>query len=350
MNASTFYKSDEVSSKTVILSPVFNDWTAYSRLLVNLDAVLAAEGMEADILAVNDGSPLLPEDCGVHWGIFHFHAIRNIEILHLRHNVGHQRAIALGLSFLAEERKNAEEIVVMDADGEDAPEDVPRLIRRCREENHRKIIMAIRSKRSETLLFRVCYLMFRFLFHFLTGKRYQMGNFSVIPRPALEALVGNSGLWCHYAATVFRSRCPYVGLETVRAKRLDGKSQMNFVGLVMHGLSAIAVYLDIASVRMMLLCVFGTAFLAAGMFGVLSAHFFLPQMFIPGWIFYALGVTLVLGAQIFTIAAVLTFITLGNRQSETFLPIREYRFYIAGCERAGCERDAREKNTNVCET
>ncbi len=324
-------ETSETSAPTVILSPVFNDWVAYARLLEKLDAVLTSEGLEASILAVNDGSPLLPEDCDVHWG--EFRAIRRVEILHLRHNVGHQRAIALGLSFLAEERKTVDEVVVMDADGEDAPEDVPRLIRRCREENHRKIVMAIRSKRSETLLFRLCYIQFRFLFHFLTGKRYQMGNFSVIPRSALEALVGNSGLWCHYAATVFRSRCPYVGLETVRAKRLDGKSQMNFVGLVMHGLSAIAVYLDIASVRMMLLCVFGTALLAAGMLGVMLTHFFFPQMFIPGWIFYVLGLFLVLGAQLFTIASVLTFITLGNRQSETFLPIREYRFYIEKCER-----------------
>ncbi|MDO4568818.1 MAG: glycosyltransferase [Planctomycetia bacterium] len=311
---------------TVILSPVFNDWKAYFLLLGKLDTVLQEKHLTVTVLAINDGSPLSPEDCVESWGSYS--AIQRVEILHLRQNVGHQRAISLGLSWLAAQRPEVQEVVIMDADGEDAPEDVPLLLQRCREEKHRKIVMAIRSKRSETFLFRLCYLIFRFLFHFLTGKRYQMGNFSVIPRCAMETLVGNSGLWCHYAATVFRSRCPYVGVETYRAKRLDGKSQMNFVGLVMHGLSAVSVYLDVASVRMMLLCVWVTLFLGLGTLGILGVHLFIPLP-VPGWIWGLLGWTLVLIVQFFTIATILTFITLGNRQSKTFLPIREYPFYIA---------------------
>lgn len=315
------------SAQTLFLFPVFNDWPAFSVLLQHLDAVLQSEGLRGAVLAVDDGSPLRLEDCDLTWGPFQ--AIEKVEILRLRQNVGHQRAIALGLSFLASERPEVQEVVIMDSDGEDAPEDVPRLLARCREENHEKIVMAIRSKRSETFLFRVCYMMFRLLFRFLTGKRYQMGNFSVVPRNALEALTGNSGLWCHYAATVFRSRYPYVGIETHRAKRLDGKSQMNFVGLVMHGLSAVAVYLDIASVRMMLFCFWGGILLALGILGVLCAHFWLHSPISP-ILLAVLGGGFVLLSQFFVIAVILTFITLGNRQSETFLPLREYRFYIAG--------------------
>ncbi|MDO4570495.1 MAG: glycosyltransferase [Planctomycetia bacterium] len=328
-------------SQTVILSPVFNDWTAYRLLLEKLDAVLQENQLSATILAIDDGSPIAPEECVEKWG--EYSAIKSVEILHLRQNVGHQRAISLGLSWLAAERPEVQEVVVMDADGEDAPEDVPSLIGRCREEKHRKIVMAIRSKRSETLLFRVCYFIFRMLFRFLTGQRYRMGNFSVVPRCAMETLVGNSGLWCHYAATVFRSRCPYVGVETFRAKRLDGRSQMNFVGLVMHGLSAISVYLDVASVRMSLLCMSGVLFLGVGSLGILGTHFFAP-LWVPTWIWTLLGWLFVLIIQFLTIAVFLTFITLGNRQSHAFLPIRDYPFYIAQLQTMWSQTNGEERS------
>ena len=46
-------------------------------------------------------------------------------VLRLRRNVGHQRAIALGLTYLQVEA-GCEAVIVMDADGEDRPADVPR--------------------------------------------------------------------------------------------------------------------------------------------------------------------------------------------------------------------------------
>ena len=43
-------------------------------------------------------------------------------MLHLRRNLGHQRAIAIGLSHLHEQDRYAR-IVIMDGDGEDAESD-----------------------------------------------------------------------------------------------------------------------------------------------------------------------------------------------------------------------------------
>ena len=79
-----------------------------------------------------------------------------------------------------------------------------------------------------------------------------MGNFSVIPRERLASLVVVSELWNHYAAAAMRSRQPFCTIPTRRAERLDGESKMNFVGLVVHGLSAISVYSDIVGVRLLI--------------------------------------------------------------------------------------------------
>ena len=77
-------------------------------------------------------------------------AIGRVEVLHLRRNLGHQRAIAIGLAFVEAERPRCRAVVLMDSDGEDAPEDVPRLVARCEQEGRRKIVFAERTKRSES--------------------------------------------------------------------------------------------------------------------------------------------------------------------------------------------------------
>ena len=86
----------------------------------------------------------------------------------------------------------------------------------------------------------------------LTGHGVRVGNFSVIPRERLSCLVATSELWNHYAAAAFPSRQPYATVPTRRADRLDGRSKMNFVALVIHGLSAISVYSDAIGVRLLI--------------------------------------------------------------------------------------------------
>src|SRR2546427_11298110 len=77
----------------LILIPIFNDWPAVARLLVELDRVLDDAGRDGRVLLVDDGSSdppvaeLAPPAPA---------RLREIEILQLRRNVGHQRAIAIG--------------------------------------------------------------------------------------------------------------------------------------------------------------------------------------------------------------------------------------------------------------
>src|SRR5688572_21796159 len=112
---------DTSDEKLVILMPVYNDWKALALLLPNLERELNANGLRADLLIVDDGSTV-PTPSGL--GQIPFTSIETIDILSLRRNLGHQRAIAVGLAYI-EANLFCHAVVVMDCDGEDDPRDVP---------------------------------------------------------------------------------------------------------------------------------------------------------------------------------------------------------------------------------
>jgi glycosyltransferase involved in cell wall biosynthesis len=309
--------------RILILIPNFNDWRSLELLLMKLDQVMHSYQIECDLLIVDDGSTIPP---GEFLGTASYQSLRRIEELRLRRNLGHQRAIAIGLAHV-EAHSTCPAVVVMDADGEDDPADVPRLIAKCREEVFEKIVFAERTKRSESLVFRLCYALFRALHLLLTGIAVRVGNFSVIPRARLQSLVVVSELWNHYAAAAFKSRQPMCLVPTHRASRLSGQSRMNFVDLVAHGLGAISVYGEIIGVRLLVLACLLIVGATGGIAAIIAVRLSTTWA-IPGWATYTLGlmvVVLLLGVML---AFLFSFIILSGRQGSTFLPCRDYAYFI----------------------
>jgi polyisoprenyl-phosphate glycosyltransferase len=313
------------AEEIVILIPVFNDWASLQELLPLLDQELSGSGMDADVLVVDDGS-LMDAD-GLD-DADSFHAIRRIDVLRLRRNLGHQRAIAIGLSYV-EDCLGASAVVVMDADGEDDPADVPRLLARLREERHQKVVFAERSRRSESITFRIFYLFYKVLHFALTGKSVNVGNYSAIPRRRLSSLVVVAEIWNHYAAAVFRSRQPHCMIPTRRGRRLCGRSSMNFVSLVAHGLSAISVYSDVVGVRLLVMSILMAIVTAGGIVAAVIVRL-ATDWAVPGWASYTVGILLILLVQAVMAAFVFSFAILGSRHGSTFLPRRDYSFFIGG--------------------
>jgi hypothetical protein len=311
-------------AKLLVLIPVYDDWPALAVLLRELEAALEAAGETARVLVVDDGSPRGPgAEC---LGSQPFRALSGVRVLELRRNLGHQRAIAVGLAY-AEAEDECEEVVIMDGDGEDDPREVPRLLARFREEGRSKIVFAERTKRSESLAFRACYAGFRLAFRLLTGKRVRFGNFSVVPRSLLRRLVAVSELWNHYAAAVVKSRQPFVTLPTRRGPRLGGRSKMDFVGLVIHGLSAISVESEVVGVRLLVVSIL-LIVLSALALAVTVAIRLWTSLAIPGWATTMVGSLLILMSQAVMLTFVFSFVTLGGRQGYPFLPCRDYPPYI----------------------
>jgi hypothetical protein len=311
-------------SAALVLIPVFNDWASLARLLTELDQVLAAVDRQADVLVVDDGSTTEPHDLDEPW---RFTALKRIDVLALRRNLGHQRAIAVGLAYV-EDCLQTGPVVVMDGDGEDDPADVPRLLDRVEELGGDEIVFAERTRRSESITFKIFYALYKMLHWALTGKGVRVGNFSAVPRRRMSSLVVVSELWNHYAAAVFRSRQPYSMIPTQRATRYCGRSTMNFVSLVTHGLSAISVYADIAGVRLLVM----SAFMALLTMGAIVAAVIVrlaTNLAIPGWASYTVGILVILLFQAVLGMFVFSFVILGARHGSTFLPRRDYSYFIS---------------------
>ena len=210
----------------VVLIPLRNDWDSARELLHLLDQAICSYPCTVDVLLVDDGSV---QD--FHSADFQsrFAVLRTIQILRLRRNLGHQRAIAIG--FVHVERfMLCDAVLVMDGDGEDTPGGALELLRAF----SGTAIFAERSRRSESLVFQLFYQLYKLLHRILTGISVRVGNFSILPSRYLGTLVVMSELWNHYAAAVFRSGLPFTTIPIPRGNRITGTSKMNFVSLAIQ--------------------------------------------------------------------------------------------------------------------
>ena len=300
--------------RIAIVIPVFNDWASLSQLIAELETLDFREEVRLSLLVVDDGSS---ESSTIDYPLHTLRRIYEAEIVRLACNLGHQRAIAIGLVAVYE-RKEFDAIIVMDSDGEDRPADIPRLLAAA-EENPGYIVCAQRRRRPGLIMFRLWYACYRFIFHLLTGGRIDFGNFCLIPKGRIEALVSYPSIWNNLAGTLTRSSIPLAPLLADRGRRYVGKSKMNLVSLVMHGLSAMAVYSDIIMVRLMLAASALSAVTLLAILGVVGIKF-LTQLAIPGWASAVAGLLIVIllqGLMLFTISA---FTVLNTRSMKVVVP------------------------------
>jgi len=310
----------------IIAMPVYEDWESAFELCRQIDVVFAREPVSRiSIILIDDGSsatscpsamPFLPG------------TLAEISVVHMRRNLGHQRAIAVGLTYIHQHRQ-ADAIVVMDSDGEDKPEEIPKLLAAMKGHQRPTAVFAARGRRFEHISFRLFYFAYRVAHRFLAGRNIRFGNFSVLPWPHLESLVVFPELWNHYAATLVKSRLPYAEIRSDRGVRFAGRSRMNFVDLVVHGLSALFANQEVVGTRLLMMNVI----LAGGLFFAIAAVIgvkLLTNLGIPGWATSTIGLLLILLCQSFVASVVLVFATMMNRSELGFLPIRDYCYFIKG--------------------
>lgn len=302
--------------RVTILIPVYNDWAAVQELLPRLAIALPANGYTYDVLLVDDGSAETPAITAAP-GF-------PVTTLRLLRNIGHQKAIAIGLAYIRE-KGNCEQVLIMDCDGEDRPEDAAVLIRTA-EQTPGKIIFARRASRSENSRFRLFYWLYKATFRILTGRRISFGNFLVIPVPLLNTLVFYSEIWSHLAGGILKSGLPYQQTDTIRGKRYNGRSKMNFNALLLHGLGAIAVFIEIIASRLLVfsLILIGFSLLIIGL--LLGIKMFTTWA-IPGWTSTVTSAMLIMLLQSFLLSLFTMFLYLSSQTQRKFIPARHYHDY-----------------------
>jgi hypothetical protein len=255
---------------------------------------------------------------------------KSLSILRLFRNVGHQKAIALGIAYLADQ-PDQYPTIVMDSDGEDRPEDIVQLVERGIEKPGH-VVFAHRAKRHESLMFRTFYIVYKSVFQLLTGKVITFGNFSLVPAGQLRKLAHVSEIWNNYPGGVIRSRLPYTAIPLERGRRLAGESKMNFVSLVLHGLSAVSVLIDTTAMRLVLFCMM---MLVVSIFGISIVLFlkFFTNTSTPGWTSNLIFSFLIVILQAFLISLLLVFMVLSYRTQIQFIPAKQFGDFVERVER-----------------
>ena len=263
----------------VVVMPIYEDQEASSRLFQEL---YSEYGTSVYVVVVDDGSVRQP--VGV--DALEAYGLAGV-VITLKRNVGHQRAIAIGINYVAEHLKDIEHTVVMDSDGEDTPASIRTLMAALRSQPV-DVVVAERKSRVETLRFRAFYLVYKCLFALLTGRKISFGNFMALKPNAICRLAVLPEIWTHVASAVLTSKLRIDTLPIDRGPRYSGKSKMNFVGLVLHGFRGLMVFAEDVLVRVGIVCALIATTTVLG--GLTAIALKLAGFATPGWFSVAMGI------------------------------------------------------------
>jgi glycosyltransferase involved in cell wall biosynthesis len=311
-----------MAEQITILIPVFNDEESLNKLLAEMAASCKDFPVsQFSFLVVDDGSAANMQ-IKVPPG-------SSLKILHLLRNIGHQKAIAVGLAYI-KENISCDKVLVMDADGEDRPEDAMALLKES-VKNPGKIIFAKRKSRQEGTGFRLFYGIYKFAFRMLTGKRIAFGNFLVMPKPLFEKVVYYSEIWNHIAGGILKTGLPYSSIVTHRGKRYAGNSKMSFHSLLIHGLGAIAVFIDIIASRLLVFSLVLIGFSLLVILALIGIKTF-TDLAIPGWTSTVISAMLIILLQSFLLSLFTIFLFLSSQSQRKFIPAQHYKDYTGPVE------------------
>ena len=275
------YDRKEKVKKYIILIPLYNDWKSVSKLLMEIDEIVDNWNAEVSVIIVNDAST--EEKSGLN---LKYKKIQSVKILNMKENRVHQRCIAAGLKYICK-KEDFDRVIVMDADGEDKPEEINDFFRKA-QESPNMTITGNRFKRSEGILFRFLYNIHKLITFVFTGKLIKFGNFSCLPRKHAEKLIGQPYLWNSYSSSVVRAIKDRTFILSVRGVRYVLPSKMNFTGLVFHSLTIISVFRNLVIFRSI---IFFFIYLSL-VFNNISALTLLPIFLLILFVFYILKLSM----------------------------------------------------------
>ena len=222
-------------NKFTFLIPVFNDWNSLNILLDQIDNEILNFEEEFNFIIIDDKSSSENSISKKK-----YKKVNLIKIIHLNKNLGSQRALAIGLKYIYVKEKKTN-IILMDADGEDDPKALRKIISYSKEFPE-KIITVNRTKRNESLIFRFMYEIHYFFTFLITGQKIRFGNYTLLRSEKLEKLFLNGDLWGAYPSAIKNNFDNIKPLYYERKKRYVDNTKMNFKNLIAHSLRIISVF------------------------------------------------------------------------------------------------------------
>jgi len=221
--------------KIIILIPVYNDWQSLFKLLQNINSEVDGLNKEFSIFVVNDAST---ENKPQFYN--NLNNLKSIKIINMKENRGHARCIAVGLKYILE-NENFDYVIPMDGDGEDNPEEIKQFIDNLNYHPDKPIV-GERIKRSESIFFQFCYFIHKLITFVFSGETIKYGNYTCLPKSIVEKMINEKATWSSFSGSLAKIAKERASVPSVRGTRYFGPSKMNFLNLIKHSFSIIAVF------------------------------------------------------------------------------------------------------------
>ena len=228
--------------KITILIPVYNDWQSLTKLIDEINGLSIGPEFQISIVIVNDASNHDRQDEDKD-----FKNIHSVKILNMKINQGHARCIATGLKYIYE-KEDFDYIIPMDGDGEDRPEEIEKFLNQINNSNNKPIV-GERIKRSEDLLFKICYQIHKLVTLTFTGKSIKFGNYTCLPKSTVEKMIKEKATWNSFSGSLKKIENNLLPIPSTRGSRYFGPSKMSFFNLLKHSLSIISVFRQTVLIR-----------------------------------------------------------------------------------------------------
>lgn len=294
--------------RTWVIAPVYRDVESYLLLRERVRQVL--EGDPAEHGAIR--FVVLDDTAGQDHEMARVAACEDVTVLQPPFNLGHQRAIVYALRKALPKIADEDTVITLDGDGEDRPEDIPRMLAPLagRAGTDQRIVLALRTKRNESLSFKLMYRLFRLLFRALTGTTVQSGNFATMPGAVAKRVVLHPTFDLAYSSTILALDLPIEYVPCERGERYAGRSKMTYGRLAMHGVRMLMPFTDRIAIRALFvltatLCLGVAIALAVGVLALLGAS-------VSAWLGFA-----ALGAAVVSLVAIGNFVALFVLFSQT---------------------------------
>mgnify|MGYP000511407423 FL=1 len=235
--------------KIILLIPIYNDRASLKKLIENINFEIQDLNSEISVVVINDASSQQIIDT-----YQNLENINSFEIINMKENRGHARCIASGLKYIYE-KKEFDYVIPMDGDGEDRPEEIKNFIELSEQAGEQSIV-GERVKRSEGLLFQLCYKFHKFLTLAFTGQTIKFGNFTCLSKSTIEKMLKEKASWSSFSGSLRKVENDLISMPSIRGARYFGPSQMSFFNLLKHSLSIISVYRKTVLIRSALFIVF----------------------------------------------------------------------------------------------
>ena len=221
--------------KIKILVPIFNDWQSVFKLIGEIDNLSIKKDFQISIIIVNDASSHDRPNEKIS-----LNNIKSIKILNMKKNQGHARCIATGLKYIFE-KEDFDHVIPMDGDGEDRPEEIEQFLEQINNSNEKPIV-GERVKRSENMLFRICYVFHKLITLTFTSQSIKYGNFTCLTKDTVEKMVNEKATWNSFSGSLRKIEKNLFKIPSIRGRRYFGPSKMSFYNLLKHSLSIISVF------------------------------------------------------------------------------------------------------------